>query len=108
MHKNAIIRSVSLSRPDHGCLSAWLHVDHDGGTQGFGGYNLYSPFLHKAMKQTAAGHFIWRCLEVIGVMDWDQLVGKAIRLRIEDGRIVAIGHIVKDNWFEPHSELERF
>jgi len=105
--KNAEISSVSLSNGDHGCLSAWLHLDYGGSGQGFGGWNLYSPKSHKDDKTgNYAGHFIWRCLEVAGVTEWKDLVGKTIRVKCTHDKVQAIGHILKDLWFCPSDEFK--
>lgn len=101
--KNAVIESVQLSNNDHGCLSAWLMLDYgDGQHQGFGGYALYLPksFTHHELK-SVAGNFIWRCLEIADVSDWSYLVGKTIRVKIDNGFVKSIGHIVKGDWFTP-------
>jgi hypothetical protein len=108
---NAVIEKVSLTNDDHGLLSAWLHLSYGGGGQGFGGYALYLPkdFTHSKDKHgDICGHFIWRCLEVGGVTEWSSLVGKTIRVRKDNewGSIISIGHIVKDDWFEPTKEFD--
>jgi hypothetical protein len=96
---NAIITSVGMGNGDHGVLSAWLHLDYGDAGQGFGGYVLYAP--HSASNKDYTGLWIWRCLEVAGVDDWDSLKGRPIRARHEPSRVHAIGHILKDIWFEP-------
>src|SRR5512135_2853685 len=112
--RNAVIESVSLTKADHGLLSAWLHLDYgDCGHQGFGGWGLYLPkdWAHHGMNINYAGHFIFRVLEIAGVDNWDQLVGKTIRVRKPKGwggTIEAIGHIVKDDWFDPKADFAPF
>jgi len=106
--RNAIIESTSLSTADHGCLSGWLYLDYGGSGQGFGGYSLYLPkdFKKAVNQRNYAGHFIFRCMEIAGVEDWGKLPGRTIRVRCEHSRVHAVGHILKDDWFDPKVEFE--
>lgn len=105
--KNAVIAKATLGRCDHGGLDAWLHLDYGGGGQGFGGYALYLPpgFKHHSIE-SCAGHFIWRVLEIAGVETWEQLKGKTIRAKATWDKVEAIGHIVKDDWFNPSEDFK--
>lgn len=106
--RNAVIERATITNDDHGLLSAWLHLDYGGAGQGFGGYALYLPKSfthHNPAGPNYAGHFIWRCMEVAGVHEWSQLKGKTIRVRCEHSKVHAIGHIVKDDWFNPSEDF---
>jgi hypothetical protein len=105
--QNAIIESAEITNGDHGLLSAWVHLDYGGSGQGFGGYCLYLPKSFKHHKlESVAGHFIWRVLEVAGVERWSQLKGKTVRVRCTQSHVEAIGHIVKDDWFNPSEDFK--
>lgn len=104
--RNAIINSATITNDDHGILTAWLQLDYGGSGQGFGGYVLYVPGKGSdANRINAAGFFIWRVMEVVGVTEWDKLEGRTIRVRCEHDKVHAIGHIIKDNWFNPADEF---
>ena len=113
MIKNAVIKTASITSDDHGLLSAWLTLNYGDGGQGFGGLALYLPksFTHHELK-SVAGHFIWRCMEVADVTEWSRLKGKTIRVETDSdsefgGSIQAIGHIVKNDWFNPSKDFEK-
>lgn len=105
---NAVIESATITADDHGLLSSWVFLDYGGSGQGFGGYALYLPkgFNHHGVL-SHAGHWIWRVMEVAGVTEWGKLKGRPIRVEKVDewGDIIAIGHIVKDDWFDPKQDF---
>lgn len=105
--KNAVIKSARITADDHGVLMAWLDLDYGGAGQGFGGYSLYLPksFKHHQLE-SVAGHFIWRCMEIAGASRWDQIPGKTIRVQATHCGVTAIGHIVKDDWFNPSEDFK--
>lgn len=104
--RNAVIESATLTTADHGLLSGWLHLDYGGSGQGFGGWALYLPksFGRHEIK-SVAGHWIYRVMEIAGVSEWSNLPGKTIRVRSDLRQIQAIGHIVKDDWFDPCADF---
>lgn len=105
--KNAVIEKATITSSDHGLLSAWLDLSYGASGQGFGGWALYLPksFSHHTLE-SVAGHFIWRCMEIAGVGEWSELAGKTIRVRASSGKVHAIGHIVKNDWFDPAEDFK--
>lgn len=105
--QNVVIKSTNLDINDRELLQAWLHTEHEGGGQGFGGYALYLPksFTHHELK-SHAGHFIFRVCEIAGAKCWEELKGKNIRVDRDQGQIYGIGHIYKDDWFYPKEDFK--
>lgn len=107
--KNAIIESASLTTGERGLLTSYLTLDYGGAGQGFGGYVLYLPktWTHHNPSDPFCGHWIFRIMELAGVDDWAKLKSKTIRVRASHCKVHAIGHIVKDDWFDPSVEFEQ-
>jgi hypothetical protein len=98
---NVVITHTMLGIEDHGILTAFVHLRFDGNScQGFGGYGL------GAKDANYCGHFIRRVLDVVGVREWEQLVGKNVRIRRSQGLIRSIGNIIDDVWFTPAEEFK--
>lgn len=89
--RNAIIKKTTLGTEDHG-FTAWLHLEWEGGGQGFGGYGL---------NGAAASVFIQGVLNTVGVYYWEELPGKHVRIESNSSRISRIGHILRNKWFDP-------
>ncbi|MCP6727318.1 MAG: hypothetical protein KJI69_04915 [Patescibacteria group bacterium] len=91
--KNAKIDNTMLGYEGHGILSFMIYLDYGGGAcQGFGGYALgkeYTTFVIEGILKT------------VGVEKWEDLPGKHIRVKLEDGRVVEIGNVLEDKWFNP-------
>lgn len=104
--KNAVITSVEFDN-ERG-LSVWVTLDYGGSGQGFGGWLLYAPKGWKAHENGGnfCGHFLWRLFEITGVSKWADLKGKTVRAKAEHSKVHAIGHIIKDDWFDPRAEFE--
>lgn len=106
--QNAIITDAVIDIDDHGILTVWLYLNYGDSGQAFGGYILHMPesFTHYSM-QGYAGHFIYRCMEIADVGKWHNMKGKTIRVKHDDSKVYAIGHIVKDDWFNPEEDFKK-
>lgn len=114
--ENARITRTKFGVEDHGILTATLSLDFGGSGAGWGGYALDSPvkdadgkFLRREGTDWGC-EFLHRIMQTVGVSSWEDLPGTHIRVRRESdlwgAKILAIGHIIKDNWFMPEEDLE--
>jgi hypothetical protein len=105
---NAIIRNVKLGLDRDVFLTPWLELQlTESGYQSFGGWNLGTRGRTLRGGPDYTANFIIRCLEIGDVEQWVDLRGKPIRYRKEDGgSIIAIGHIIKDDWFDPKVDFD--
>ncbi len=95
--KNAKIESTELGYSGSGPFTAWLHLVYGGGTgQGFGGYFLDGQDLPEFMAE-----FVKGVLRVTDALTWEQVAGKFVRADADEGRVFRIGHVLKDEWFNP-------
>lgn len=109
---NAVIESAIIDTGDRNLLTVWLNLNYGGSSQGFGGYSLYLPksYKHFTNKGDFAGHFIFRSMEIAGVTSWKDIVGKTIRVKRGKGLggdVIEIGHIVKNDWFNPSIDFKK-
>lgn len=108
---NARIVSTMLGAEDHGILSAWIQLDYGNGGQSFGGYALdgkRNDELKMREPSVVCGHFIRRVLQVVGVESWEKLPDTPCRVVHEQGKVHAIGHYLKEEWFNPTDEFKRY
>jgi hypothetical protein len=45
-------------------------------------------------------------MEIAEVNKWSELRGKSIRVKATWSNVQAIGHIIKDDWFEPEIDFK--
>ena len=108
--ENGIIESADIVIERGFVLTCWITLTFDGSGQGFGGYVLGgSPFDYTSNaakhqdQPNIAADFIGGVLSVAGVERFSDLRGKVVRVQRDEpfGKIIAIGHPVKDIWYRP-------
>ncbi len=102
--ENAIVESVSIDTEP--CLTAWVSLKFMNGGCNFGGYRLDPPPGKPVPCKHYASEFLLRCIRCAGVSRWEDIKGKTLRTIHEGlgGSVVAIGHIIDDEWFSPSIE----
>jgi len=107
MIENVTIKSTSLGVEDHGIFTCNLELSGDGWGCGFGGYALdeWNPEAKRRIGTAYGMEFIGAILRTLEVETWEQLRGQHIRAETErvGGRIIKIGHLIKNKWFDPKS-----
>lgn len=103
--KNAVIKSVRFCK-ERG-FTLWIDLDYGGSGQGFGGWLLYSQagWEKNGGNANVCGHYLARVFDVCGVSDLAKVVGKSVRVKATNCKVHAIGHIIKDDWFDPEIEF---
>lgn len=99
MIKNATIRSTRLGtqHTDHGIQSFYINLDFDGEAQSFGGQILDASRNGVRVPTTRLSSLLLAVGRVFAV-DWEGLPGLPCRAYERQGRIIAIGHYLKDRW----------
>ena len=94
--ENGIIEQIFFSTEP--TLTHWVQIEFRSGGCLFGGY---------ALKEEGCSIWIDSLMKVLGVdrLNDETAVGKVVRVRNEGigGRIVAIGHPIKEIWMDPET-----
>ena len=53
------------------------------------------------------GHWLCKMLLVAGANSVQEIVGKAVRLKIDQDQVEGVGHIVEDAWFNFYGLVEK-
>lgn len=108
--RNATIHSTMLGT-SHGMYVAYLDLNYGGAHQGFGGNILDDITPDDKYKRvgTAFGmEYIIQILETLEVDEWEKLPGTPCRAKVGPVKVYAIGHYLKDKWFEPEELRKKF
>lgn len=106
---NAVIKSydIGCEHPGFRFINLRLGYERGYGEQVFGvsaSHLIEANNHHKLL--TPSDRQLYRIMEIAGVTQVNQIPGKIIRVRKEDGLIKQIGHIIKDIWFDPKELID--
>lgn len=112
---NAEIEDVTIQFDRGFVFTCWVHLKWDGSNQGFGGFVLGgSPFdttakcAEHGSQPNFAAEFIGGVMAVAGVVRFGDMKGKIVRVGKNDeyGEVIALGHAVKELWFDPRARFD--
>jgi len=101
--QNAKIKSVILGYEDHGILTCMVHLEYDGGGQGFGGYCL-DEWDEKEKQRIGTAYGLGWIIKLLKTLEVDtikKLEGLPVRVEASSSKVHRIGHYLKDQWFDP-------
>ena len=103
MIKNAKITGTFLGYGDHGILTYYISLDYGDSFQSFGGYALdrYDKEQERRVGSAIGMDHIASILSVLEVDSWEKLEGEYIRVEAVSNTVMKIGHVIKDEWFNP-------
>ena len=102
------IKAVHILAHEKKYVTAELELNVKGVNYSFGGGDIFltgdqggrfddPPFL---------GRFIFRCLQICKADSWDLLKSCKVLVQVIDKKVVAIGNVTGDQWFNPVSEFD--
>jgi len=104
---NARINSATIDIERGFIITGWVYLEFGAGAQGFGGYVIGGIGDARAAEHDKQPNLaaIWLAgvMQAAGVEHFSDMKGKIVRIRKVDefGKIEAIGHAIKDEWFAP-------
>lgn len=113
--RNAKISYATLGFEDHEIFTCGVGLDCGAFHIGMGNYALdeWDKKLGKRIAKNGMGiEFIRGIMEAVGVDEWSKVKGKLVRVKLSsehlDGKVLAIGHILEDKWFEPREFFKEY
>jgi hypothetical protein len=101
---NAQIENTFLGIEDHGILTFNINLLFADYEQNFGGYALdvFDKEKNKRIGHHICADMILNILKTLEFNSWEELRGKYLRIvkDIHSDKIISIGHITKDQWFD--------
>jgi len=106
METNVQVKSYFFGN-ERGRIFISITFEYKGFTQAFGPYQLenYDADNDEFYAHPKSLEFIQKILDAFGVSELNRIVGKFARIKIEDGLITKITHIVEDEYYVDPLEI---
>ena len=89
-------------------VTAELELNLKGVKYIFGGHEVFLSGMHggESVDAPYLGRFLFRCMQICGVDNWDELKSSKVLVEIQHGKVLAIADVAGNNWFNPIKEFE--
>jgi len=89
-------------------VTAELELNLKGVKYIFGGHDAFLSGMNggESADPPYLGRFLFRCMQICGVNNWDELKSSKVLVEILHGKVVAIADVAGNNWFNPTKEFE--
>jgi len=107
---NAMIEQAELGFNEKDIFTFIITLDTAGKKRYFGGIRLdtYDERRNRCVGTALGLDMIMQLMRVAGARTWDEMVGRHVRVKKTATRVLAIGHFVKDQWFDPIDVIGEF
>ncbi|OJV21935.1 MAG: hypothetical protein BGO21_25435 [Dyadobacter sp. 50-39] len=101
------IKAVHLYTYRRLYITAELELNLKGVKYTFGGHDVFLSGMHggESADPPYLGRFLYRCMQVCRVDNWEELKNSKILAEIQHGKVVAIADTAGNNWFNPAQEF---
>lgn len=89
-------------------VTAELELNLKGVKYTFGGHDVFLSGVNGggSADPPYLGRFLFRCMQICRVDNWDELKSSKVLVEIQHGKVVAIADVAGNTWFNPTKEFE--
>ncbi|MEO6285895.1 MAG: hypothetical protein ABIN80_29000 [Dyadobacter sp.] len=102
------IKAVHIYLRERLHVTAELELNVKGVNYSFGGHQMFLSGRNGGESCDAPylGRFLFRCMQICDVESWEQLKSSKVIVNISDQKVIAIGNVAGNKWFNPQAEFE--
>lgn len=106
---NAVITGTFLGYAN-GIATFFIRLQQEDKVHDYGNWSLaaYDESLDEQVGTQAGMNLILDLLKTLELNCWEELTGKAIRIRTFGGEVTQLGHYLKNQWFDIKKTAQKF